>query len=96
MSKKVKGESGKNGINPLLIAGGTLLFYMAAIPLVDALSTWAQTAIGSKVAKIQYMMAQDQQETEEIADRINGSGCTQAIGFQIDSQEFDGSELDDE
>ena len=96
MSKKVKGESGKNGINPLLIAGGTLLFYMAAIPLVDTLSTWAQTAITSKIAKIQYMMAQDQQETEEIADRINGSGCTQAIGFQIDSQEFDGSELDDE
>lgn len=32
-------------------------------------------------------MAQDQQETEEISDRINGSGCVQAIGFQVASAE---------
>lgn len=73
-------------INLLLVAGGTLLFYMCAIPIVDALSTWAQTAIGAKVSKIQYTVAQDQQETEEIADRINGSGPVQAIGFHVEPE----------
>ena len=71
----------------LAVAGGTLLFYMCAIPLIDALSTWAQTAISAKVSKIQYTVAQDQQEVEEIADRINGSGTVQAIGFKIDSND---------
>ena len=66
-----------------------MLFYMAVIPLVDSLSAWAQTAIASKVSKLQYTMAQDQQETEEIADRINGSGCTSAIGFEIPSESID-------
>lgn len=73
-------------INPLLIAGGTLLFYMCAIPIADAFSTWVQTAIGAKVTKIQYVLAQDQQETEEIADRINGSGTVHAIGFQTPNE----------
>lgn len=73
-------------INPLLVAGGTLLFYMCAIPIADAFSTWVQIVIGAKVAKIQYVLAQDQQETEEIADRINGSGPVHAIGFAVPSE----------
>ena len=87
----------KNKQNPLsylAVAGGTLLFYMCVIPLADALSTWAQTAISAKVSKIQYTVAQDQQETEEIADRINGSGPVQAIGFTIPSEEEDYYEED--
>ena len=72
-------------INPLLVAGGTLLFYMCAIPIADAL----QAAIGAKVSKIQYTVAQDQQETEEIADRINGSGPVQAIGFQMPQNDYE-------
>ena len=73
----------------LAVAGGTLLFYMCIIPLADTLSTWAQTAIGAKVSKIQYTVAQDQQETEEIADRINGSGPVQAIGFQMSQNDYE-------
>lgn len=73
--------------NPLLIAAGTLLFYSCVLPVADALSGWAQNVIASKVSKIQYTMAQDQQETEEIADRINGSGCIQSIGFQVENEE---------
>ena len=80
MSKRNK------SINSLLVAGGTLLFYMCAIPIADALSTWVQTAIGAKVSKIQYTVAQDQQETEEIADRINGSGPVHAIGFHVEPE----------
>ena len=82
-------------LKPLLVAGGSLVFYMSVLPLIDSLSSWAQTKVTSKITKIQYMMAQDQQETEEIADRINGSMCTQAIGFEIPSTSFDESELDD-
>lgn len=73
-------------INPLLIAGGTLLFYMCVIPLADALSTWAQTAIGAKVSKLQYTIAQDQEETADIADRVNGTGPVQAIGFTVPNE----------
>ena len=65
----------------LAVAGGTLLFYICALPIADAISTLIQTKIGSHVTKIQYVMAQDQEETAEIADRVNGSGVVQAIGF---------------
>ena len=44
----------KNKQNPLsylLVAGGALLFYMCAIPIADALSTWAQTKISSKISR---------------------------------------------
>lgn len=87
-------QSKQNPLSYLAVAGGTLLFYMCVIPLADALSTWAQTAISAKVSKIQYTVAQDQQETEEIADRINGSGPVQAIGFTIPSEEEDYYEED--
>ena len=82
----------KNKQNPLsylLVAGGALLFYMCAIPIADALSTWAQTKISSKISKLQYTMAQDQQETEQIVDRINGSGPVQAIGFQVTPNDYE-------
>ena len=55
-------------------------------PFADALSTWAQTKISSKVSKLQYTMAQDQKEVEEIADRINGTAPVQAIGFQTPNE----------
>lgn len=70
----------------LLIAGGTLLFYMCALPIADALSTWVQTAISAKVTKLQYTIAQDQEETADIADRVNGSGPVQAIGFTVPNE----------
>lgn len=79
----------KNKQSPLsylAVAGGTLLFYMCVIPLADALSTWAQTAIGAKVSKLQYTIAQDQEETADIADRVNGTGPVQAIGFTVPNE----------
>ena len=82
-------QSKQNPLSYLLVAGGALLFYMCAIPIADALSTWAQTKISSKISKLQYTMVQDQQETEEIADRINGSGPVQAIGFQVEPNEYE-------
>lgn len=79
-------QNKQNPLSYLAVADGTLLFYMCAIPIADALSTWVQTAIGAKVSKIQYTVAQDQQETEEIADRINGSGPVHAIGFHVEPE----------
>ena len=79
-------QSKQNPLSYLLVAGGALLFYMCAIPIADALSTWAQTKISSKVSKLQYTMAQDQKEVEEIADRINGTAPVQAIGFQTPNE----------
>lgn len=70
----------------LAVAGGTLLFYACVLPIADALTNLIQQAISNKIIKMQYVAAQDQQETEEIADKINGAGCVQAIGFQMPSE----------
>ena len=80
----------------LAVAGGTLLFYMCALPIADAISTLIQTKIGSHVTKIQYVMAQDQEETAEIADRVNGSGPIQAIGFETGNHTTMEEDEDDE
>ena len=82
-------QSKQNPLSYLAVAGGTLLFYMCAIPIADALSTWIQTAIGAKVSKLQYTIAQDQEETADIADRVNGTGPVQAIGFHVEPNEYE-------
>lgn len=79
-------QSKQNPLSYLAVAGGTLLFYMCAIPIADALSAWIQTAIGAKVSKLQYTIAQDQEETADIADRVNGTGPVQAIGFAVPNE----------
>lgn len=77
-----------NGLKYLAVAGGSFLFYICVLPVCDALSSWAQQAIANKITKLQYIAAQDQQETEEIADKINGTGPVQAIGFHVDNDEL--------
>lgn len=81
-----------SSLSYLFVAGGTLLFYACALPIIDALSNLAQQAIANKISKLQYIMAQDQQETEEIADKINGNGPVQTIGFQIASNSCEDDE----
>lgn len=82
----------KDKLSYLAVAGGTLLFYACVLPVCDSISTWIQQAVANKVTKLQYVMAQDQQEIEEISDKINGSGPVQAIGFHVD---YDNNEDDD-
>lgn len=79
----------QNPLSYLAIAGGTLLFYMCVIPLADAISTLAQAAISAKVSKIQYIVAKNQKEVENIAEKINNSDSIQAIGFQIENDEME-------
>ena len=40
----------------------------------------------AKVSKLQYTIAQDQEETADIADRVNGTGPVQAIGFAVPNE----------
>lgn len=80
----MKNNNKNSSLSYLMVAGGTLLFYACVLPVCDSISTWAQQAITNKVSKLQYIMAQDQQEIEEISDKINGSGPVQAIEFHVD------------
>lgn len=82
----------KTGLKYLGVAAGTLLFYIAGLPVADAIASYIVSSINVKTSKLQYILAQDQKEMEEIADKINGSGPVCAIGFQVDSQE--GEEYD--
>lgn len=72
----------------LLVAGGTLLFYMCILPVVDTFSTMVQNKINLKNAKMQKNMVQIQQEIEAISGNVDEeSNQTHAIGFQIDGEE---------
>ena len=82
-------QNKQNPLSYLAVAGGTLLFYMCVIPLADAISTLAQAAISAKVSKIQCIVAKNQKETENIAEKINNSDPIQAIGFQIENDEME-------
>ena len=77
----------KNDLKPLLIAGGTLLFYMCAIPLCDKITEYIASIFNNKITKINYMTAQTTEELEEIANRVNGTQPIKSIGFEIESNE---------
>lgn len=72
--------------HPLLIAGGTLLFYMCVLPIADALSSLIQTKIASKTTQTQCTIAKNQQHLEEIANS-NQPNSINAIGFHDNDME---------
>lgn len=64
----------KNNLLPLWIAGGSILFVSAAMPLIDSIVT-------------QIDLELDQREAQAAAETIKPSPqMTQAIGFQVDSE----------
>ena len=75
-----------NPMSYLLVAGGTLLFYMCAVPVMDSLSTLAQQSLANKIASLQKTQLELQKEMEEIGEEPQ---CAHAIGFQIESEEDD-------
>lgn len=77
---KGKDSSGLKGV---MIAGGALVFYACVLPILDGLATLARTAIDAKMTKIGLVSAQDQEEINEIAARVNGENQTQVVGFSI-------------
>ncbi len=70
----------------LMVAGGTLLFYMCAIPVADSLSNLMQQAMTNKIVSLQKTQAKLQKELEELGAEPS---CVHAIGFQVDSDEED-------
>ena len=66
------------------IAGilGGILFVNYAIPILESMTGLIQTKIAEKIQKINYNMAQDEEEIKEIQMRLNSEPC-QAIGFEV-------------
>lgn len=74
----------KAGLLPLWIAGGSILFVSAAIPLIDSVVTLATSAINAKINRMQIDLELDQREAQAAAETIKPSPhMTQAIGFDV-------------
>ena len=72
---------------PLWIAGGSILFVSAVIPLVDSVVTLATSAINAKINRMQIDLELDQREAQAAAETIKPSpAITQAIGFSVPSE----------
>ena len=77
----------KNNLLPLWIAGGSLLFVSAAMPLIDSVVTWISSAINAHINRMQIDLELDQREAQAAAEKIAPSpAITQAIGFHVDSE----------
>lgn len=69
----------KKEINPLFIAAGTLVFYMAGIPLIDSVSTYLQNLIDKANMKLM-------KEIQELQDEEKEEEPVRAVGFHVDSE----------
>lgn len=87
-------QSNQSNLRPLLIAGGTLLFYMCVLLIADALSGLIQTKIASNTTHTQCTIAKNQQRLEEIAGQSQPDSVN-AIGFH-DQHNMEEIEYDDE
>ena len=77
----------KNNLLPLWIAGGSILFVSAAMPLIDSVVTWIASAINAHINRMQIDLELDQREAQAAAEKIAPSpAITQAIGFHVDSE----------
>lgn len=77
----------KNNLLPLWIAGGSILFVSAAMPLIDSVVTWISSAVNAHINRIQIDLELDKREAQAAAEKIAPSpAITQAIGFHVDSE----------
>lgn len=77
----------KNNLLPLWIAGGSILFVSAAMPLIDSVITWIASAINAHINRMHIDLELDQREAQATAEKIAPSpAITQAIGFHVDSE----------
>lgn len=74
--------------NVALFVGG-VLFFTIAMPCLDSISCLFQSAVNKKVAHMQMDLEESQCEHESACELIkpNNSNMTQAVGFQIPSDE---------
>ena len=77
----------KDNLLPLWIAGGSILFVSAAMPIIDSVVTWISSAINAHINRMQIDLELDQREAQAAAEKIAPSpAITQAIGFHVDSE----------
>ena len=77
----------KNNLLPLWIAGGSILFVSAAMPLIDSVVTWISSAINAHINRMQIDLELDKREAQAAAEKIAPSpAVTQAIGFSLPSE----------
>ena len=78
----------KNNLFPLWIAGGSILFISAAMPLIDSVVTWISSAINAHINRMQIDLELDQREAQAAAETIKPSEISNSnsIGFQIPSE----------
>ena len=77
----------KMGLLPLWIAGGSILFVSAAMPLIDSVVTLATSAINAYINRMQIDLELDQREAQAAAETIKPSSTTtNAIGFDVGSE----------
>ena len=85
----------KDNLLPLWIAGGSILFVSAAMPLIDSVITWISSAINAHINRMQIDLELDQREAQAAAEKIAPSPViTQAIGFHVDSEPDDEEEYE--
>ena len=77
----------KDNLLPLWIAGGSILFVSAAMPIIDSVVGWISSAINAHINRMQIDLELDQREAQAAAEKIAPSpAITQAIGFHVDSE----------
>ena len=77
----------KHDFSHLWIAGGSILFVSAAMPIIDSVVTWISSAINAHINRMQIDLDLDQREAQAAAETIKPSPqMTQAIGFHVDSE----------
>lgn len=69
----------KKETNPLFIVAGTLVFYMAGIPLIDSVSTYLQNLIGKANVKLM-------KEIQELQDEEKEEEPVRAVEFHVNSE----------
>lgn len=73
--------------NPIAIFIGAICFVACILPILDSLSNLIQQLIANKIVKLQYVQAQDQEEIQDISDRLTNTGPVNAIGFHHTMEE---------
>ena len=74
----------KDNLLPLWIAGGSILFVSAAMPIIDSVVTWISSAINAHINRMQIDLELDQREAQAAAETIKPSSqMTHAIGFDV-------------
>ena len=77
----------KDNLLPLWIAGGSILFVSAAMPIIDSVVAWISSAVNAHINRMQIDLELDKREAQAAAEKIAPSpAITQAIGFHVDSE----------